>query len=414
MFTMTIPLKSISTEIYIDSNHNKASTYDSHDRQYIKGWNDNAFFVKGALPTAVQHAWGTISGGYSVEMAIPWSELGIVPTAGMTIGFDVAVNDDDNGGDRDSQLMWAGTNDNWTDTSMFGNLELSPVTIGDIQAPTVPTNLTSPSHTDRTATLSWTAATDNIGVTGYEVYNGTALVGTVTSTTYTVTGLTPSTSYTFIVKAKDAENNLSAASNAVSVTMDESYTLIHVKKAMTPLTVDGSLNEPAWTMVKSVDKVVNGTMNNSAEFGVLWDDNYLYLGVKVTDANLYNDSSEVFNDDSVEIYIDGNHNKGTTYDSYDRQYIKGWNDSALLEPRGTTLGLLHAWSAISGGYSVEMAIPWSSLGITPTIGMTIGFDVGYNDDDNGGGRDSQTMWAGTADNWSNTSAYGELKLTSGN
>jgi chitodextrinase len=401
-----------SVEIYIDGNHNKSTAYDSYDRQYIKGWNDSALFEKNGLTTDVQHAWGTISGGYTVELAIPWSALGITPTAGMTIGFDVAVNDDDNGDGRDSQLMWAGTNDNWTDTSMFGSLELSTVTIGDTQAPTVPTNLTSPTHTDRTATLSWTAATDNVGVVEYEIYNGAALAGTVTSTTYTVTGLTPSTAYTFTVKAKDAENNVSAASSAVNVTMDESYTLVHVNKAVTPVTVDGSLDEPVWAMVKSVDKAVNGKPNNSANFGVLWDNDYLYVGVKVTDDNLYNDSTEPYSDDSVEIYIDGNHNKGTTYDSYDRQYIKGWNDSALLESRGKTTGVKHAWAAIPGGYSVELAIPWSSLGITPIAGMTIGFDVASNDDDDGAGRDSQSMWAGTADNWTNTSMFGELQLSS--
>jgi chitodextrinase len=401
-----------SVEIYIDGNHSKGAAYDSYDRQYIKGWNDSALFEKNGLTTGVNHAWGTISGGYAVELAIPWSELGIAPTAGMTIGFDVAVNDDDNGADRDSQLMWAGTGSNWTDTSAFGNLELSPVSIGDMEAPTSPTNLTSPSHTDRTADLSWTAATDNVGVTKYEIYNGATLAGTVTSTTYTVTGLTPSTAYTFSVKAIDAENNVSAASDTVSVTMDESYTLIHVKKVAAVVTVDGSLDEPVWTMVKTVSKTVIGTPNNTTEFGVLWDNDYLYVGVKVTDENLYNNSPEPYSDDSVEIYIDGNHNKAAVYDSFDRQYIKGWNDSALFEGRGLTTGVLHAWAAAPGGYNVEMAIPWSALGITPSVGMTIGMDVANNDEDTGNGRQSQLIWAGTANNWSDTSAFGELQLSS--
>ncbi|WP_138752240.1 sugar-binding protein [Paenibacillus sinopodophylli] len=401
-----------SIEIYIDANHNKGTTYDSFDRQFIKGWNDSTLYEQNGLSTGVNHAWAAIPDGYSVELAIPWSSLGIVPTAGMSIGFDVAVNDDDNGGDRDGQLMWAGTGSNGTDTSMFGDLELSSVTIGDTQAPTVPTNLTVQSHTDRTATLSWTASTDNVGVTEYEIYNGNTLAGTVTSTIYTVTGLMPSTSYMFTVKAKDGENNASEKSNTVAVTMDLSYTQLNVKKTLDTVTVDGSLDEAVWVMEKQVNKTVIGTPNNTAKFGVLWDNDYLYVGVKVNDDDLYNNSISTFLDDSVEIYVDGNNNKGTFYDSYDRQYIKGWNDNDLFEVRGLKDGVLHAWSTIPGGYSVEMALPWSSLGITPSAGMTIGFDVANNDEDDGFDRSSQLLWSGTVDNWSNTSAFGKLQLSS--
>jgi hypothetical protein len=76
----------------------------------------------------------------------------------------------------------------------------------DTQAPTAPT-LSSTGQTGTTISLSWTAATDNVGVTGYDVYVGGVLNGNTTNTTYTVTGLTPSTSYSIYVKAKDAASN---------------------------------------------------------------------------------------------------------------------------------------------------------------------------------------------------------------
>lgn len=399
-----------SVEIYIDGDNNKGAVYDSFDRQYIKGWNDNALFEKNGRITGIQHAWAVIPGGYSVELAIPWSELGIIPAADMTLGLDVAINDDDNGQDRESQLMWSGTNNNWTDTSGFGYLLLSPVTIGDTQPPTAPTGLTSTAHTDRSADLSWTASTDNVGVTEYEIYNGSVLAGTSTTNSYTVTGLTPLATYTFTVHAKDAEANVSAASDSVTVTMDESYTLVKVKQTQDPIAVDGSLSETVWTMMKPVSKTISGTPNNTVEYGVLWDSTYLYVGVKVLDENLYNDSSDVYADDSVEIYIDGNYNKGTTYDTFDRQFIKGWNDNDLFEKSGNTAGVLQAWSSITGGYTVEMAIPWSDYGITPAADVTIGFDVMNNDDDNGGGRESQLAWSGTGTNWTDTSAFGDLIL----
>ncbi|UKS28575.1 fibronectin type III domain-containing protein [Paenibacillus sp. HWE-109] len=408
--TSVQPYNDDSIEIYIDSNNNKGTTYDSYDQQYVKSWNDSTLWQQRVMSNGVLHAWAPIPGGYSVELAIPWNTLGLTPTAGMTIGFDVANNDTDDGNGRQSQLMWAGTNNNWTNTSAFGSLQLSSVSIGDTQPPTSPASLTSPSHTDRTAALSWTAATDNVGVTGYEIYNGGNLVATVSSTTYTVTGLTPGTSYIFTVKAKDAENNVSAASNPVSVTMDASYTLIPVTKTSASIQINGSLDEAAWAITKQANKNVIGTSNNLVQFGVLWDNSYLYVGINVIDGNLYHNSQEPYSDDSVEIYIDGNHNQGATYDSFDRQFIKGWNDNSLYEARSLMNGVQHAWASTTNGYSVEMAIPWSSLGLTPYAGMIIGFDVANNDEDDGNGRQSQTVWAGEATNWTNTSAFGELKL----
>lgn len=89
---------------------------------------------------------------------------------------------------------------------------------GDTQAPTVPTNLTAANATQTTVDLSWTASTDNVGVTDYDVYNGTTLITTVTGTTYQATGLTANTAYTFTVRAKDAAGNQSAASNGTTIT----------------------------------------------------------------------------------------------------------------------------------------------------------------------------------------------------
>src|SRR2546430_179248 len=70
---------------------------------------------------------------------------------------------------------------------------------GDTQPPTAPANLASTGVTASSVSLSWSASSDNVGVTGYDVYNGTALATTVTGTSATVTGLAASTSYTFTV-----------------------------------------------------------------------------------------------------------------------------------------------------------------------------------------------------------------------
>jgi len=90
----------------------------------------------------------------------------------------------------------------------------------DTEAPTVPTNLVASNPTSSTVDLAWTASTDNTAVTSYDVYvNGSFYVSTNSSaTSYTVTGLTPETNYTFEILAKDAANNMSALSTSTSST----------------------------------------------------------------------------------------------------------------------------------------------------------------------------------------------------
>ncbi|MFI5529906.1 glycoside hydrolase family 6 protein [Kitasatospora sp. NPDC051853] len=90
-------------------------------------------------------------------------------------------------------------------------------TPGDTTAPTAPTGLTG-TATSSGATLSWTASTDNTGVTGYQVFRNGVQVGTSTATSYTDSGLTASTAYSYTVRARDAAGNVSAASAALTVT----------------------------------------------------------------------------------------------------------------------------------------------------------------------------------------------------
>jgi trimeric autotransporter adhesin len=88
----------------------------------------------------------------------------------------------------------------------------------DTQVPTAPAVLTAYDITETSVVLTWTASTDNVGVAGYNVYADGSVITTVPSTTANVTGLTPNTTYLFTVKAFDAANNESAASNSVYVT----------------------------------------------------------------------------------------------------------------------------------------------------------------------------------------------------
>ncbi|CAH1230650.1 hypothetical protein PAECIP111891_06710 [Paenibacillus allorhizoplanae] len=88
----------------------------------------------------------------------------------------------------------------------------------DTTSPSNVTGLTTSSLTQMGVTLTWSAATDNVAVTGYEIYNGATLVTTVSALTYNVTGLTSSTQYTFTVKARDAAGNVASGASTTFTT----------------------------------------------------------------------------------------------------------------------------------------------------------------------------------------------------
>jgi mannan endo-1,4-beta-mannosidase len=95
---------------------------------------------------------------------------------------------------------------------------------GDTQPPSAPGTPTGTAVTSTSATLTWSASTDDVGVAGYDVYRATGasggtftLVGSPTTTTFTDTGLAASTTYRYQVRARDAAGNVSANSTSTTV-----------------------------------------------------------------------------------------------------------------------------------------------------------------------------------------------------
>ncbi|MDF2909081.1 MAG: glycoside hydrolase family 18 [Herbinix sp.] len=101
----------------------------------------------------------------------------------------------------------------FTFNSLYGSVAYARSSKADRTPPSAPRNLIFSSVTDTSARLSWNASTDNIAVTYYEIYKNSALAGTTTSLSYQVTGLSPSTNYSFYIIAKDAAGNRSKSSN---------------------------------------------------------------------------------------------------------------------------------------------------------------------------------------------------------
>ncbi len=139
----------------------------------------------------------------------------------------------------------------------------TPPPTTDTTAPSVPSGLTGTAVSSTQINLSWTASTDNVGVVGYQVYQNGAQVGTASGTTYTRTGLSASTTYSFTVVAYDASGNVSGQSAAASVTTQAAAPPPPSGGAscpsLTPLNVAGAWSDGgvAWA--------INGTYGTPAD-----------------------------------------------------------------------------------------------------------------------------------------------------
>lgn len=131
-----------------------------------------------------------------------------------------------------------------------------------------------------------------------------------------------------------------------------------------------------------------------------WDKDYLYFSVQVYDEKWVQDSTDLSDDDSIELLFDADNSRGDKLD--------GRNDFRLIFAYGLKKPLLGAGSApisdallasirtdmrtTADGYVLEARIPWQVFGISPEVKHRVAVDVHINDDDDGGARDKKIAW----------------------
>ncbi|MFV8380037.1 M14 family zinc carboxypeptidase [Flavobacterium sp. LB3R33] len=158
-----------------------------------------------------------------------------------------------------------------TESIIVNVTTLDPIV--DTTAPSAPASLIATGTTQTSTNLSWTTSTDDTAVTGYDVYQGTTLRGSVTTTSYAVAGLAASTAYTFSVKAKDAAGNISVSSNIISVTTSA------------PIATYCDSKGNSVTKEK-IGKVVFGTINNTTTGGTGYE-NFTTIATNATRGTAY-------------------------------------------------------------------------------------------------------------------------------
>jgi len=108
--------------------------------------------------------------------------------------------------------------DSFGSSASSSTASATTLTPADTLAPSAPTGLSASGVTSSSVALSWNPSTDNVAVTGYDVYAGSSKVASSSITSVTVSGLSPGTPYTFTVRARDAAGNISPASSGLTVT----------------------------------------------------------------------------------------------------------------------------------------------------------------------------------------------------
>ncbi|WP_155978002.1 fibronectin type III domain-containing protein [Pedobacter glucosidilyticus] len=311
--------------------------------------------------------------------------------------------------------LFVASNLNALRSATFTNVSITtPNAVADNVAPSAATNIFGSEITTNSFKVNWTAATDNVATTAYDVLINDNYVGTTTSTSFTVTGLTLGTGYNVIVRAKDAAGNTtpSAPVNIATRSNDAS-----VDKTSSAIVVDG-VKESSWAGVTlPIAKVTTGTVSGAADLSGTWQANYdatnLYIFADVTDDAINTTSSNWYENDGIEIYIDATNAKSASYTSSTFQLTFTHGNAVLTSRNGasrpvTGVELAFVNKAAGGGYVVEIKIPLASLAIpTPVAnGQKLGFDISLIDNDTGF-RKGKMSWFNNQDNsWQSPANFG--------
>ena len=255
--------------------------------------------------------------------------------------------------------------------------EATTTTLADNKPPTAPGNLTVVNTTRNAVYLSWTSSTDDVGIDRYDIYiNGKKSysipqVGTGTQT-FTAYGLNFGTTYTFVVKARDAGGNYSPASNQVSaIAKANGLTYKYYEGTWTTLPNFNSLTPVETGFTPNVDESVR---NRSDNYAIMWEG---YITVPATGSYTF----ETYSDAGSKLYINTPYSPTATplvnndgihsgqYRSGTITLTKGSYPITLTYFEGTGSDDIRLyWTSISAGILLRTQIPNSAFADNLSLG----------------------------------------------
>ncbi|MBN2103683.1 T9SS type A sorting domain-containing protein [bacterium] len=196
--------------------------------------------------------------------------------------------------------------------------------------------------------------------------------------------------------------------------------VLEVPMTHTPPTIDGNM-DPVWYSVCSVpleksslddDVQTDDWLDTFASFKAMYDDHYFYILIRAQDDIINTSNGSAWENDSFEIYFDGDNSKNdlaTGYDGNDKQlrYVYGQTS----ENNGTAPHSNCKFMNTAYGYNCEVRIPAQDMTFGLNPGHDFGFEVQFNDDDSGTRDHLLKWWSASNNSWQDASLFGTAVTT---
>jgi parallel beta-helix repeat protein len=373
--------KDDGAEIYLDTQNNKTISMDVNDYLFIVNINDQ--ISGGTINTKTV----TSSKGFTMEIAIPWTTINTTPSSNLTMGLLLGNNDRDNG--QSSQFDWL----NLIETGYYSRPNLWGDIILSSQLPVCNSftysewSVCQPDNT-QTRTVISSSPQDCTGGNPVLTQSCAYIPPTCTLFEYSAwSACQPDNTQTRTVISSSPQGCTEGnpvLTQSCTYTSPPSQNSLTSLKTQSPITIDGNLSENVWSQANYVTFTNPSRSDNQAKVYTLWDDGNLYFAYDVTDPNQEAVNETLHKDDGAEIYLDTKNNKTVSMDVNDYLFIVNINDQTF----GGTINTKTITK--SNGFTIEIAIPWTTINTTPSSNQTMGLLLGNNDRDNG--QSSQFDW----------------------
>ncbi|HEX7070986.1 MAG TPA: sugar-binding protein, partial [Rhodothermales bacterium] len=418
-----------AVDLYIDGLNEKNVSYDANDAQFEMSWGDATYTFTGnavgaGLAAGAEYRYADVSGGYTIEARIPWSNFGTLAVPGTQFGIDFMVNDGDLLGNvRDTKLSWYSMVDQaWQNPSLFATAQLVG---GEGQILTAHFTIggTGPFLTETPVSFdaSQSVAPGSITSYAWDFGDGSTGEGVTVDHSYTTTG-----SFTVTLTITDDTGATRSASRSISVIdgLGTPEKPLPIPLTDTAPTIDGVM-DGIWSTNASSVKLFN-VINETVALGdpatdllptvyVMWDANNIYVFYDIVDdVKVTGEASDSWRDDDAEFFLDTDNSKTqSAHDANDAQFSIRLNDPVMTgDAVGRYPSTQFATAETANGWALEMAVPWSDVGATVSEGSLIGIEFQVNDDDTNDDRDHKVAWFGTEDNaWQWAHLFGTAVLT---
>ncbi|MFC0211757.1 glycerophosphodiester phosphodiesterase family protein [Paenibacillus chartarius] len=217
-----------------------------------------------------------------------------------------------------------------------------------------------------------------------------------------------------------------SAQAAAAPAADTARPAASAAKTLTAPIINGSLEESFWnTNVPMQKHIAPGDAFPSSSFGLLWDQQYLYIGVKTEDGNMIHDGSgDWFEQDSIHLFFDSKLHQSAPFQTDDMQI-------GLVYQPGSSTPEFHFGAALNGhsgkdekkilraiaktaeGWSAEVAVPWDMLNLNPLQQKQFGLQVAATDRYGAAAAEQRSnYWSAfnSSSFWNDTSGYGVVTL----